>query len=98
MAVKNKITRNLFNINFSLLLIGFLLIYFLFLIKNDIQKLRSLDQEKQSITKQTFEQGKLKKSLYKKLELLKKDSYIKLLAREKLGLVEKGEKAYKVVK
>lgn len=73
------------------------LAYFLVLIRNDLIRNSRLNNEKEAITK-NLDGEKLKQSgLKNELRMLNKNSYIEMLAREKLGVVQQGEKAYKVI-
>ena len=73
------------------------LAYFLLLIRSDIVQNSKLGDERSLLVKEIeLEEGK-QADLKNKLNALKKDSYIEQMAREKLGLVKKGESAYKVI-
>ena len=73
------------------------LAYFFFLIRNDIIQNSFLKDEKEAITKD-LEAGKAKQvELKNELKMLNKNSYIEKLAREKLGVVQQGERPYKVI-
>ena len=74
-----------------------LIIYFIFLIRQDIINFRSLQQEEQlSIKNLKFEQEH-KVLLEKRMKDLGAPGYVEELARTRLCLVKKGEIAYKVI-
>ena len=73
------------------------LAYFFFLIRSDIIQNSFLKDEKEAVTK-NLEEGKSKQvELKNELKMLNKNSYIEKLAREKLGVVQQGERSYKVI-
>jgi cell division protein FtsB len=57
----------------------------------------SLDKEKAAIIKSLDAEKAKQAALKNELRVLNRDSHIEMLAREKLGVVQKGEKAYKVI-
>ena len=71
--------------------------YFVVLIRNDIVRNSSLDKEKAAIIKSLDAEKAKQAALKNELRILNSDSHIEMLAREKLGVVHKGEKAYKVI-
>ncbi|MFC1767558.1 septum formation initiator family protein [Candidatus Margulisiibacteriota bacterium] len=93
----NRSNGVLRKVNFGFLLFAVVIAYFLFLIRNDIVGSGKLNAESKAVSDQIKEQGILRKDLYGKLKLLDQNDYIEKLAREKLGLIRQGEKAYKVV-
>lgn len=70
--------------------------YFLLLIRSDIIQNRGLDDERSLSRHIELERAK-QEDLKVKMRSLGKSSYIEELAREKLGLVDRGETAYKVI-
>ena len=72
-------------------------VYFLVLIRSDIDQNKRLDAEKRSISRNIAEQNQVSRQLKQKLANLNKGAYVGKIAREKLGLVERGESAYKVI-
>jgi cell division protein FtsB len=67
------------------------------LIRNDLIQNSRLNDEKEAI-KKNLDGEKSKQAGFKnELRMLNKNQYIELLAREKLGVVQQGEKAYKVI-
>ena len=71
--------------------------YFVVLIRNDMVRNSSLDKEKAAIIKSLDAEKAKQAALKNELRILNRDSHIEMLAREKLGVVQKGEKAYKVI-
>lgn len=72
-------------------------VYFIFLIRQDIIDNLELKKEKEE-TSRGFSQGeKTAVELKDRLGRLKSDDVIEELARTKLGLIKKGETAYKVI-
>jgi cell division protein FtsB len=71
--------------------------YFVVLIRNDMVRNSSLDKEKAAIIKSLDAEKAKQAALKNELRVLNRDSHIEMLAREKLGVVQKGEKAYKVI-
>jgi len=83
---------------FGWLLFVLMVIYFIFLIRQDIIDNLELKKDKAAVIK-SLETGKyLTLSLNDRLARLKSDDMMEEIARTKLGLVKKGETAYKVVK
>ncbi|KPJ69535.1 hypothetical protein AMJ44_03490 [candidate division WOR-1 bacterium DG_54_3] len=79
------------------LLFSLIVIYFIFLIRQDIIDNLELKREEQRIrTNLELEEG-LSKELGNRLKRLMSDNYIEELARTKMGLIKKGETAYKVI-
>ena len=71
--------------------------YIFVLIRNDLVQNSRLKDEKEAVTK-NLDAEKLKQAgLKSEFKMLNKNSYIEMLAREKLGIVQQGEKAYKVI-
>jgi cell division protein FtsB len=73
------------------------IIYFIFLIRQDIMDNLGLKREIVGISKELREQKKLANDLNHKLKALNTNSYIEELARTKLGMIKKGETPYKVI-
>ena len=80
------------------LLFFLLVIYFIFLIRQDIINYLDLKKEIQLVSKKNEQAEKRAADLKERLQLLKDDDLIEELARTRLGLVKKGETAYKVVR
>lgn len=73
------------------------IVYFIFLIRQDIMDNLDLKYEMTRL-KEVIQQGNAKTSELKTdLQKLETDDYVEELARARLGLVKKGEVAYKVV-
>jgi cell division protein FtsB len=71
--------------------------YFMFIIRSDlVQNARLKDEKKELQNNLALEENKMT-YLNDKMARLKSSSYIELIAREKLELIGKGEKAYKVI-
>lgn len=80
-------------------LIVFLLafVYFVVLIRNDTVRNSGLKHEKESVTKNLGEEAAKGAALKNELKMLDKSSYVEKLARERLGVVRRGENPYKVI-
>ncbi len=74
-----------------------ILFYLIFLIRNDLLRYQSLKNEHSELKGSLTREEALKKELEKEFSSLKQNSYIEELAREKLGLIKKGEVLYKIV-
>jgi len=72
-------------------------VYFLFLIRSDMVQNSVLKAEKKFLEKSMAQEQLRFDTLKRKMALLNKSSYVELKAREQLGLVVKGESAYKVI-
>lgn len=81
----------------GLLLFVLIILYFIFLIRQDIIDHLELKREKQRVTKNLQAEERLAKELRIRLKELKSNNYIEKLARTRLGLIKKGETAYKVI-
>ncbi|MBI5078690.1 septum formation initiator family protein [Candidatus Saganbacteria bacterium] len=76
----------------------FLLVaYFIFLIRQDIIDNLELRKEKLRVEEKVAAEGKFALDLKGRLNRLKGDDLIEELARTRLGLIKKGETAYKVI-
>ena len=83
---------------FGWLLFVLMVIYFIFLIRQDIIGNLELKKEKAAVIK-SLEAGQHRTlNLNDRLARLKSDDMIEEIARTRLGLVKKGETAYKVVR
>ena len=83
-------------INAWTLLLIFVILYFVFQIRQDVLRYYSLVEENQKTEKSLKEIGSGNLDLEKKIKMLSQDSVIESLARERLNLIKKGETAYKV--
>lgn len=72
-------------------------LYFIFLIRQDIIGNLDLQKEVRKTTARIKESDQLFQVLQNRRLLLNKDVYIEKLARTRLGLIKKGEQAYKVI-
>jgi cell division protein FtsB len=81
----------------GLLLFVLIITYFIFVIRQDIIGNLELKREEQRAIKNIQQEEKLAQELEKKLKHLKNEEYIEKLARTRLGLIKKGETAYKVI-
>lgn len=81
----------------GLVLFILLVIYFIFLIRQDIIDNLELRKEEQRVSKKIGEEEKLSLELKDRLKRLKGEDLIEELARTRLGLIKKGETAYKVI-
>jgi cell division protein FtsB len=71
--------------------------YFVVLIRNDLVRNSGLKDEKESVTRNLGEETAKRAGLKHELKMLNKSSYVEMLAREKLGVVQRGENPYKVI-
>ncbi|MDD5593760.1 MAG: septum formation initiator family protein [Candidatus Margulisbacteria bacterium] len=83
---------------FGWLLFVLMVIYFIFLIRQDIIDNLELKKDRAAIQKSVETNKDSALGLNDRLARLKSDDLIEELARTKLGLIKKGETAYKVVK
>jgi cell division protein FtsB len=74
-----------------------LVIYFIFLIRQDIIDNLALRKEVQALAKKVEIEEKSETELKQRLARLNGDQLIEELARTRLGMVKKGETAYKVI-
>jgi len=72
-------------------------LYFVFLIRADLISNSRLKDEKAAIAKNLDAEKARQAALKRELRMLNSDSHIEILARENLGVVRQGEKAYKVI-
>ena len=79
------------------LLFSLIVIYFIFLIRQDIIDNLELKREEQRIRKNLELEEGLSGELENRLKKLKSNNYIEELARTRLGMIKKGETAYKVI-
>jgi len=75
-----------------------LVIYFIFLIRQDIIDNLALGKEVQALAKKVEIEEKSETELKQRLARLNGDQLIEELARTRLGMVKKGETAYKVIR
>ena len=81
----------------GLFLFVLMILYFIFLIRQDIIDHLELKREKQRVIKNLQAEERLSKELRIRLKELRSNNYIEKLARTRLGLIKKGETAYKVI-
>ena len=74
------------------------IIYFIFLIRQDIIDNLELKREITRVSASLEQQGQLAEKLRTRLAELKTNKHIEELARTRLGLIKKDETAYKVIK
>lgn len=74
-----------------------IIIYFIFIIRQDIIDNLDLKKERERVAAELLEQKKVSKNLQERLKALNTNSYIEELARTKLGMIKKDETAYKVI-
>ena len=82
---------------FGFILFVLIIIYFIFLIRQDIIDNLDLKQQAENITIELKREKIKAKNLQDKLKALSRDSYIESLARIRLGMIKKGETPYKVI-
>ncbi|MGB9612902.1 MAG: FtsB family cell division protein [Candidatus Margulisiibacteriota bacterium] len=75
----------------------FLVVYFIFLIRQDIIDNLDLRKEQERLIKKIEEEKNFAQEMKERIEDLKEGNLVEALARARLGLVKKGETAYKVV-
>ena len=75
-----------------------LALYFIFLIRQDIIDNLDLKKEERLIQKKYEQEEKYSIALKDRLSRLKGDDLIEELARTRLGMIKKGETAYKVIR
>jgi cell division protein FtsB len=80
------------------LLFLFFLVYFIFLIRQDIIDYAELRGERDRFTRDLARQTEQTRGLQRRLSRLKEAELIEELARTRLGLVKKDETAYKVIR
>jgi len=83
-------------INVWTLLLIFIVLYFIFQIRQDVLRYNGLVSEDQKVAKNLKEIKSNNLDLEKKIIALSLDNAIESLARERLNLIKKGEVAYKV--
>jgi cell division protein FtsB len=71
--------------------------YFIFLIRQDIINHLDLKGELTKAANSLKQEEQLSASLQKNLKLLTQNDYLERLARTRLGLINQGEIAYKVI-
>ncbi|MFC1510993.1 septum formation initiator family protein [Candidatus Margulisiibacteriota bacterium] len=81
----------------GLILFILVVVYFIFLIRQDIIDNLELKSDVRRLTKSIAQEKQSTEQMQKKLKQLQSNSYIEKLARTRLGLVKKGETAYKVI-
>ena len=74
-----------------------LVIYFIFLIRQDIMDYFNLKKDEQRSAKKLVREESNQRVLISDLKEANTDRHIEKLARTKLGLIKKGENAYKVL-
>ena len=93
-----KETKPRFGLSAGTVLLILFVIYLIILIRSDWAKLLELNAQKDRLDSDiAFGQREIGR-LKREISLLDTNSYIELLAREKLGLIKKGEDAFKIVK
>ena len=85
------VKEKLWHIVFVMALAGFILA-----IRNDLVQNSALNDEKEAMKKSLREETSRQAVLKNKLRIMNKNSYVELVAREKLGLIQRGEDPYKV--
>lgn len=73
------------------------LVYFIFLIRQDIIDYLDLKKTKDKVVTAVERESKMAGNLQDKLSNLKSDDRIEELARTQLGMIKRGETAYKVI-
>ena len=83
--------------NLGYLLFILMALYFIFIIRQDIIDNLELKREAQRLVKGISREENHNAELKAELIKLKDKSYIEELARTRLGMIKKGETAYKVI-
>ena len=96
--MKNKKVESKLRITPGSVLLLVVVLYFIVLIRTDWKVLLELHSQRTKLKHEIVRGKEEKAGLKKEISLLDTNSYIELLAREKLGLIKRGETAYKVVK
>ncbi|MFA6169852.1 MAG: septum formation initiator family protein [Candidatus Margulisiibacteriota bacterium] len=73
------------------------IIYFIFLIRQDIINYRDLVRDQEAVGRRVAFEENRSLELRERLARLKGNDLVEEIARTKLGLIKKGETAYKVV-
>lgn len=79
-------------------MVGLLVAYFIFLIRQDIIDQVELNREHARLARAIVAEEAKAGELAERLKRLKGDDLIEELARTRLGLIKQGETAYKVIK
>jgi len=83
-------------INAWTILLIFIILYFVFQIREDVLRYYSLIDDSQKIKKSIEQIGQSNMNLKKLISALNTENAVESLARERLNLIKKGETAYKV--
>jgi cell division protein FtsB len=83
---------------FGWLVFIFFLVYFIFLIRQDIIDYLELRGERDKLSRELSRQAEDAKKLERRLMKLKEAELIEEMARTRLGLIKKDETAYKVIR
>ena len=81
----------------GIILFVLIVIYFIFLIRQDIMDNLELKRETKHTAVELLREQETELGLKEKIRLLGSGSRVEELARTRLGLVKKSEKAYKVI-
>lgn len=82
---------------FGFILFILIIIYFIFLIRQDIIDNLDLGRERERVAVELTRQRMQSKKLKGRLRALNSNQYIEELARTRLGMIKKGETPYKVI-
>lgn len=82
--------------NIWTLLFIFLVVYFLFQIRDDLLRRQELVTDREKLTSRLKEEEKKRLTYRRALVDLRSDRKLEELARERLNLIKKGEIAFKV--
>lgn len=80
------------------ILLGLLVLYFIFLIRQDIIDYLDLGRDKERVEKKLVQEEAEVAALKQRLSKLTSPDLLEEIARTKLGLIKKGEIAYKVIR
>ena len=74
-----------------------IIFYFIFLIRQDIIDNLELKREEQRVIIKLKQENRVSKELQNRLKNLQRNNYLEELARTRLGMIIKGETAYKII-
>jgi cell division protein FtsB len=83
---------------FGIILFIFFVLYFIFLIRQDIMDNVQLKQENDVASQHLADEETAAADLQIRLKGLASGRYVEELARTKLGMVKRGETAYKIIR
>ena len=85
------------NVKIDSVALVLLILFFVMMVNNDLGKLEEQEALGKKIEKEIADEISSGTGNSKKLASLKDDDFIELIARQKLGLIKKGEVPYRIV-